>query len=617
MRRPSSSSARWAAALTAVRRRLPRRPAKRQQQNQRARRDSLAIMQSQGLAASAQMQVLTTFERAKLDPARWEEAIGRLGADSLVALAESVEAEENGGRPGTRAAPSLEDVREEEEAPGEGAAAEQGGAAQTFEVEVSLASGNTQQLRSQLFEPRSSSASEAPAAGRPKPRAMKKSGARRAEGLAAARRNSVAIASERGLDALTAAGIVDTLSRHPAARHDMSKTLQSMSSHQLEALAIRTQAGEGVDIVVTLERAGPLGVRFVNGFAGSAPIVAEIFAGSAAAAHRQLVCGCALVAVQGKPVGSDLAGAVLAIRSAARPARLTFAPPLRVAFRAGEPIGIKLHNASNGGPAQVAELRGAAKQAGLARGHVLACVNGRCVIGRDHRDAVQASAAATGPLTLTFLEPGPGADRSATAAGAQNGAEPASRPDACRIRVATFNCGNAPAEAGQLEALVRGKPDGGGREAEADIFVLGLQESVVNTDGDELVKGASKAKQIMKGSVGMKSPLDAFWTDSVARALGEGWALVSLSTLAEMRLLIFARRHVIPEIAELETAQEACGIGGVVGSACHTPLAFGTVCRRLCALTVSAVCRRQGRAVGKIQGARYLSLLHIVSPGRS
>jgi hypothetical protein len=186
-----------------------------------------------------------------------------------------------------------------------------------------------------------------------------------------------------------------------------------------------------------------------------------------------------------------------------------------------------------------------------------------------------------------------------------------------RIRVATFNCGNAPAEAGQLEALVRGKPDGGGREAEADIFVLGLQESVVNTDGDELVKGASKAKQIMKGSVGMKSPLDAFWTDSVARALGEGWALVSLSTLAEMRLLIFARRHVIPEIAELETAQEACGIGGVVGSACHTPLAFGTVCRRLCALTVSAVCRRQGRAVGKIQGARYLSLLHIVSPGRS
>ena len=188
-----------------------------------------------------------------------------------------------------------------------------------------------------------------------------------------------------------------------------------------------------------------------------------------------------------------------------------------------------------------------------------------------------------------------------------------------RIRVATFNCGNAPAEAGQLEALVRGKPDGGGREAEADIFVLGLQESVVNTDGDELVKGASKAKQIMKGSVGMKSPLDAFWTDSVARALGEGWALVSLSTLAEMRLLIFARRHVIPEIAELETAQEACGIGGVVGSKCCVPpLAFGTVLAGDYApLTVSAVCRRQGRAVGKIQGARYLSLLHIVSPSRS
>ena len=581
-------------------------------------------MQSQGLDASAQMHVLTTFERAKLDPARWEEAIGRLGADSLVALAESVEAEESGGRPGTRAAPSLEDVREEEEeAPGEGAAAERDGAAQTFEVEVSLASGNTQQLRSQLFEPRSSSASEAPAAGRPKPRAMKKSGARRADGLAVARRNSVAIASERGLDALTAAGIVDTLSRHPAARHDMSKTLKSMSSHQLEALAtaVRTQAGEGstADIVVTLERAGPLGVRFVNGFAGSAPIVAEIFEGSAAAAHRQLVCGCALVAVQGKPVGSDLAGAVLAIRSAARPAQLTFAPPLRVAFRAGQPIGIKLHNASKGGPAQIAEVRGAAKQAGLERGHVLACVNGRCVIGRYHHDAVQACEAATGPLTLTFLEPGPGADRGATAAGAQSAAEPPSRPDACRIRVATFNCGNAPAEAGQLEALVRGKPDGGGREAEADIFVLGLQESVVNTDGDELVKGASKAKQIMKGSVGMKSPLDAFWTDSVARALGEGWALVSLSTLAEMRLLIFARRHVIPEIAELETAQEACGIGGVVGSKCCVPpLAFGTVLAGDYApLTVSAVCRRQGRAVGKIQGARYLSLLHIVSPSRS
>ena len=41
---------------------------------------------------------------------------------------------------------------------------------------------------------------------------------------------------------------------------------------------------------------------------------------------------------------------------------------------------------------------------------------------------------------------------------------------------------------------------------------------------------------------------------------------MSFATLGEMRLLVFARSAIVPMISEIETAQEACGIGGVVGN---------------------------------------------------
>ena len=68
-------------------------------------------------------------------------------------------------------------------------------------------------------------------------------------------------------------------------------------------------------------------------------------------------------------------------------------------------------------------------------------------------------------------------------------------------------------------------------------MVLGLQESVFNTGGDEELKTSSKAKQIMKGSIGLKSPLDKFWVGAASDVLGDGWSMVSMATLGEMRLL--------------------------------------------------------------------------------
>ena len=135
------------------------------------------------------------------------------------------------------------------------------------------------------------------------------------------------------------------------------------------------------------------------------------------------------------------------------------------------------------------------------------------------------------------------------------------------VRVATFNAGNT--KPGDLHALVRGNPSEVVSrrlvDETSDIFVLGLQESVVDQTGAS-VGNASKAKQIAKGSIGITSSLDQFWIDCVSGALGDGWHLVSLQTLGEMRLLVWARDQIKDDITELETADEACGIGGVVGN---------------------------------------------------
>ena len=130
-----------------------------------------------------------------------------------------------------------------------------------------------------------------------------------------------------------------------------------------------------------------------------------------------------------------------------------------------------------------------------------------------------------------------------------------------RVRVATWNCGNFPPDA-SLSDLISAGPDDGTHD---DIFVLGLQESVVNQTGASVGAG-SKAKQIAKGAIGITSALDQFWIDAVAETLGDGWRMVSLQTLGEMRLLVWAKTHIQAHISDLETASEACGIGGVVGN---------------------------------------------------
>jgi hypothetical protein len=169
----------------------------------RARRDSVALLSKSGFDGAAQMNILSTFERSQLDPNRWEEALTKLGVDKLAELASAVEAEQQSSSRGGSA--DQEDTQKEESG-SEELRLEQVEVptsrplAPTFEVEA----GNTQQLRSQLFE---SPSPRSPAVARSAGKVMQKPQARgaRGRGAAMARRNSIAMMqSERGLDAFTA-----------------------------------------------------------------------------------------------------------------------------------------------------------------------------------------------------------------------------------------------------------------------------------------------------------------------------------------------------------------------------------------------------------------------------
>ena len=63
----------------------------------------------------------------------------------------------------------------------------------------------------------------------------------------------------------------------------------------------------------------------------------------------------------------------------------------------------------------------------------------------------------------------------------------------------------------------------------------------------------------------LSARLDEYWLSALGTALGPGYVAVQSVSLAEMRLSVWAREEVAAAISEVETAKEACGVGGVVG----------------------------------------------------
>ena len=176
----------------------------------RARRDSVALLAKSGFDGAAQMNILSTFERSRLDPARWEEALIKLGAEKLTELAAAVEAEQHRGTrssSGSQSSAQKEEQeptklpREQMKSPSSlSGIPEVSTLATTFEVEE----GNTQQLRSQLFE---SPSPRTRASGGAHGKVMRKpqGSTAHSRGAVMARRNSIAMMQgERGLDAFTA-----------------------------------------------------------------------------------------------------------------------------------------------------------------------------------------------------------------------------------------------------------------------------------------------------------------------------------------------------------------------------------------------------------------------------
>ena len=389
------------------------------------------------------------------------------------------------------------------------------------------------------------------------------------------------------------AGIVDTFTKAGMDPKRWESTLASMSAKQLKQLAsvVRSSAAEQLgqeavdDIVaeaippagrrqatstvtVTIAESGPMGCVFRTCFAGSQPAIAAITPGLAAA-RTDMRIGQALVKIQDQSVvGMRFSDIMEIARSADRPVQLTLAQPLIVTFGAGA-LGLKMHNDYEGGPARIkwiAPGSPAALQSNLSVGMVLVSINNISVIGREFQEAIDLARRSPRPISLAFIQ-GPkaaeGVPRPVTGSRIASLQSDRKHLD-IRVRVCTWNCGNA-APSGFLRDIFQAAPTNAARTQE-DIVVLGLQESVFNAEGGEELKTSSKAKQVLKGSVGMKSPLDEFWVDATSEALGDGWNVVSMATLGEMRLLVFARSAIVSAISEIETAQEACGIGGVVGN---------------------------------------------------
>jgi hypothetical protein len=131
-----------------------------------------------------------------------------------------------------------------------------------------------------------------------------------------------------------------------------------------------------------------------------------------------------------------------------------------------------------------------------------------------------------------------------------------------RLRICTFNCGNAPPT--DLSRCMTRDPEDGAAGSSPNLVVLGLQESSVDTSGAD---GASlKVKTTLKTLGGADGASKQLWVNAAQACLGPEFKMVSSVDLAEIRLMVWASAELLPHISEVETATEATGVAGVVGN---------------------------------------------------
>eukprot|EP01048_Picozoa_sp_COSAG05_P015934 COSAG05_NODE_1984_length_3746_cov_3.101430_1_plen_305_part_10 len=141
------------------------------------------------------------------------------------------------------------------------------------------------------------------------------------------------------------------------------------------------------------------------------------------------------------------------------------------------------------------------------------------------------------------------------------------------MRIATFNCGNAPPA--DLTDLLVTRPDGISDTTTPDLIVLGLQESAIDTSNIK-AGGLLKMKTTVKSLGGVDGSSKQIFVDAAEACLGAGYTLMASAELGEIRLLVWARSALAMsgQVSEVETATEATGVGGVVGNK-------GGVCAKL------------------------------------
>ena len=115
------------------------------------------------------------------------------------------------------------------------------------------------------------------------------------------------------------------------------------------------------------------------------------------------------------------------------------------------------------------------------------------------------------------------------------------------VWVGTWNMGNAAPDADQLRHWLNLD------HKVHELYAVGLQES------------AFKIKKA-EGYGGGGGAVTRYLVDAFLGALGTEYKLVESKAMWEIRLLLFAHEELLPHVEVLDTATEACGIGGVGGN---------------------------------------------------
>ena len=181
----------------------------------RARQNSISVMASKGFDLPTTMTVLSTFEQAKMDPERWDEALEKISPEQLKALAEMTEAEQ--ARKEKEAAEkealkmdSFAEGSEEEEEEEEGGEGGDDGDEKPPEFEVD--DGMVSKLKAQIFSNWDDEALPETTPVPVKSSEGRSSGPSPSSRGRQARRASVSFLSTQGIEGMQTEGILQTLS---------------------------------------------------------------------------------------------------------------------------------------------------------------------------------------------------------------------------------------------------------------------------------------------------------------------------------------------------------------------------------------------------------------------